>query len=99
MGEELNLAKFSLKLIEYLSKDEENDLLISSEKIYNNRLKICRSCSKFDKKNQECLECGCNIPDKAKFILDSCPLNKWTMSNEEWESIFQNIINDMKIDD
>ena len=45
----------------------------------------------------ECKECGCYVPMKAKMILDSCPLDKWTsVSESEWEERFSNIQKDME---
>ena len=96
-----NLAQFSWKLIKYLqenNEDEQNKTLVVSDEIYNKRLEICKSCSKFDEKQNRCIECGCYLPAKAKFILDDCPLNKWTMSENEWESAFNNILKDMNDD-
>jgi len=93
-----NLAKFSWKLIKYLQEStdgEENKNLIVSEKLYNERIEICKSCPKFDKNQDRCIECGCYLPVKAKFIIDDCPLNKWTMSEDDWENAFNNIISDI----
>jgi hypothetical protein len=47
------------------------------------RYTICNSCSSYDSKNKQCLECGCNISDKSIFLNklawadQSCPLGKW----------------------
>ena len=30
-------------------------------------------------------------PQKAKIILDSCPLNKWTIDQSDWEERFEAI--------
>lgn len=96
MEQSKNLAKFSWKLIQYLQQsDEENKSLMVSEKTYKDRLEVCQSCSKFDKEQNRCFECGCYLPVKAKFILDDCPLNKWAMEENEWESNFKDILNDM----
>lgn len=97
-----NLAKFSLKLIKYLQENNDNEekkSLIVSDEIYNKRMGICKSCPKFDEKQNRCTECGCFLPIKAKFILDDCPLDKWQMNEDEWEQTFKNILKDMDTDD
>ena len=94
-----NLAGFSLKLIKYLqekSDDENNKTLLVSDKVYKERLEICKSCEKYDLNENRCFECGCYLAVKAKFILDDCPLNKWSMEEEDWEEAFKNIITDME---
>ena len=56
----------------------------SSQKTIDHRFNICLSCSSYDKKNKQCLECGCNISNKKIFLNklawadQQCPLNKWT---------------------
>lgn len=93
-----NLAKFSLELINYLrnNDNDENTSLMVSDDVYKKRLEICKNCDKFDKSQDRCRECGCFVSVKAKFVLDSCPLNKWIFNDSEWEEIFTNIINDME---
>lgn len=49
----------------------------------NERYNICIGCERFDKVNQECMECGCNINNRKIFMNklawadQQCPLNKW----------------------
>ena len=43
----------------------------------------------------QCAECGCYIPMKAKIILDSCPLEKWTANSDGWDDKFNDIMEDM----
>lgn len=92
-----NLAKFSLNLLNYLQNNDNpnNKTLIVSDSVYNKRLEICKKCDKFDENQTRCYECGCFLPAKAKFVLDSCPLNKWSFDDSEWEEVFNNILNDM----
>lgn len=53
----------------------------------NNRYQICLVCDSFDKINQECMECGCNINNQKIFMNklawadQQCPLNKWSKEN------------------
>lgn len=44
---------------------------------------ICLGCEFLDKQKSECLQCGCNISPKSKFLNklawadQRCPINKW----------------------
>ncbi len=79
-------------IFNYLLKHGDKELVVS-EKVYNQRLEICESCSYFDTKQHSCMECGCFIPSKAKSILESCPLNKWTADEKSWNDKFDNKVN------
>ena len=68
-------------------------MLLTSSKIRNERLEICRSCKHFVKLTQSCGTlgvgetvkyknttkklCGCIMPIKTHLKIGSCPLNKW----------------------
>jgi uncharacterized paraquat-inducible protein A len=60
----------------------------SSQAQINARYLICLSCDSFDKQNEQCLECGCNINNKKIFMNklawadQQCPLNKWSKIND-----------------
>jgi hypothetical protein len=47
------------------------------------RYSICLSCEMMSKTNNQCLECGCYISNKKKFMNklawkdQKCPLGKW----------------------
>lgn len=53
----------------------------SPQKEIDRRYKICKSCHLF--KNDQCLDCGCNVSNKKIFLnklawLDQeCPIKKW----------------------
>jgi len=76
-----NLADFSFELIKRAINGES---LMVSEKIQEERMVICRSCEFYDKSQNRCTECGCWLDQKTKFALDSCPIQKWSISNEDW---------------
>ena len=44
---------------------------------------ICLECNEYDKKNKQCLECGCDINrertlfNKLAWKDQKCPLEKW----------------------
>ena len=88
-----NLAKFSWDLIKYLGNNQET--LFASDEIYAERINICKSCDKYIELENQCAECGCYIPMKAKIILDSCPLEKWTANSDGWDDKFNAIMKDM----
>ena len=41
------------------------------------RLEICRSCPFFINATQQCIKCGCIMPQKTKLADASCPEQKW----------------------
>lgn len=41
------------------------------------RLDVCRTCERFVKNTQQCLECGCFMNLKTKLKLATCPIHKW----------------------
>ena len=88
-----NLAKFSWDLIKYLGNNQET--LFASDEIYAERINICKSCDKYIELENQCAECGCYIPMKAKIVLDSCPLEKWTANSDGWDEKFNDIMKDM----
>lgn len=89
-----NLARYSWDLINYLSVNKEKVLFTNDEQ-FAHRLKICHACESFKELENECVECGCYVPAKAKIILDSCPLHKWDVADEDWEEKFGNIMHEI----
>lgn len=55
----------------------------STQKEINNRFAICLSCDMHDKKNNQCLVCGCFVNNKRIFLNklawadQECPEKKW----------------------
>jgi len=89
-----NLAKFSWQLINYIHNNHDKVLYVEDE-LYKERMMTCRSCDKYREVQNECAECGCYIPAKARIVLDSCPLNKWKVKDDDWEEKFSNMMEDM----
>jgi len=92
-----NLAGFAWEMINYIVKNEQKVLFVS-DKVYEERVSICKSCEKYDELENRCRECGCYVPAKAKIILDSCPLKKWEADSSDWEERFSDIQKDLSID-
>ena len=47
------------------------------KKLYNERLKVCRSCEHLFKPTMTCKKCGCFMRIKASISVMSCPDKKW----------------------
>lgn len=76
-----NLAKFTFEVVKQAFSS--NALFVSSE-VKQERLKICSTCEFYDAKQIRCKHCGCYLEHKANFALDSCPIDKWTISDTDW---------------
>ena len=85
-----NLAKFGWDLIQHTMRTSGN--MFVNDAVYEERMTICRSCDKYDEQQQRCRECGCYLPGKARMILDSCPLQKWTADEKTWTENFENVV-------
>ena len=55
---------------------QEQDLMVSKE-VFQERLTICKGCDRFDKDQTRCMECGCFLMIKARLAPEFCPLGKW----------------------
>jgi len=86
-----NLSKFTLDVIKHLNNTEGKNLF-ADDNLFNERMEICKKCDKYDSEQQRCFECGCFLETKARIILDSCPLNKWTESLDGWEKAFEEMV-------
>jgi hypothetical protein len=76
-----NLATFAFDLVK--SSFRSGALFVSPE-IKKERLDICKTCEWYDSEQVRCKHCGCMLEHKAGFALDSCPIQKWTESTEDW---------------
>jgi hypothetical protein len=50
---------------------------LTSTKVYNDRLEICKACEFYFKPTGSCKKCGCFMRLKAKISNMSCPIKKW----------------------
>jgi hypothetical protein len=82
-----NLAKFSFDVIRTaLSPNSPSTSLMVSQEVREERMNTCRQCEYYDEKQVRCRHCGCYLEAKVSFAIDSCPLKKWTHSDENWIS-------------
>lgn len=90
-----NLSKFALDLVKHIKSTDGKDLMASDD-LFRERMEICASCDRYDEVPNRCKECGCYLDVKARLILDSCPLQKWTESIENWNDKFNNMLKEME---
>ena len=76
-----NLAKFAFEVVKNAMQSEA---LFVSDEVKESRLTICRTCEYYDETQVRCKHCGCMLEHKAKFALDSCPIDKWNVSDTDW---------------
>jgi hypothetical protein len=76
-----NLAKFTFEVVKQALSS--NALFVSPE-VKQQRLDICKSCEYYDASQVRCKHCGCFLDHKANFALDSCPIDKWSVSDSDW---------------
>ena len=92
-----NFASFTFDLIKNAL---QTGALHVSDEVKNQRLEICRKCEKYDSEQVRCIECGCFLEHKTAFSIDSCPLEKWRESNNDWiNEKFDTLIENMKKDE
>lgn len=49
----------------------------ASPELVTARLAVCQSCDRFDRQQNTCLECGCQLKFKPLMRAWDCPLGKW----------------------
>lgn len=92
-----NLSKFSWEMMQYIMKNEQKVMFVTDE-VFRERMQICKSCPSYDDLQNRCTECGCFLNQKARMVLDGCPLNKWSPDQEGWEKRMDEMIGEMKED-
>lgn len=66
--------------LEQIAKGFYNNLLNKEDDLYQERIKICRSCEliRIDRIfGEECSICGCILRSKCRVIDANCPEGKW----------------------
>jgi len=58
-------------------------MIYAQKKTYERRYDICKKCPRFNKYLQQCKECYCIIPLKARLQNVKCPLGKW--EEDKWQ--------------
>jgi len=94
-----NLVEYSAKLIEYVKENIGTGEFFVTDEVYRQRYSICKSCDRFSEVRNECEECGCYVPAKAKIILDSCPLKKWDIVHDACAEKFERVFDEMNSED
>jgi hypothetical protein len=92
-----NLAKFTFEVVKQAFSS--NALFVSPE-VKQERLDICKQCEYYDATQVRCKHCGCFLDHKTNFALDSCPINKWSVSDNDWlNGKFDEVINKVQSSD
>lgn len=78
-----NLARFTFEVLKEAMSGNQEKLFVNAD-IQKKRMDICRECPYFDGSQGRCKHCGCFLVHKIKFSLESCPIDKWSISDEDW---------------
>lgn len=100
-----NLAKFVWDVMQEAFNGNNESLMLSDE-IYNERIEICKSCQYYDdslvdpnnpeEKIIRCMSCGCWLKAKARWSLDSCPIGKWSANSDTFiKEKFEELMKDL----
>lgn len=55
----------------------QNHTVIEVTDESDRRMNICKSCVYFESSAKRCMECGCYMETKVKFVAAQCPIGKW----------------------
>jgi hypothetical protein len=69
-----NLASSVLQNVKSVAQG--NDISLPDD-IINKRKSICSSCDFYDKGQQRCYKCGCNMAIKTYLRASTCTIGKW----------------------
>lgn len=69
-----NLAKTAVDTVKSVAAG--NPINATSD-VINNRKNICNSCQFFNKAQDRCTKCGCNMAIKTYLKAATCPIGKW----------------------
>lgn len=69
-----NLAKTAVATVKSVAAGNP---LNAPQDLIDNRKNICNSCPAFNKTQNRCTKCGCNMAMKTYIKAASCPLGKW----------------------
>ena len=86
----INLSQYTWELMKYVTENPGKALVVSDD-VFDKRIDVCRECEAFDVRKFQCNECGCPLSQKARMILDACPLDKWDIDDSDWETRFNDI--------
>jgi len=92
-----NLAKFTFEVLKEAMKGGQEKLFVGAD-VQKKRLDICKTCTYYDPSQGRCKHCGCFLLHKVKFSLESCPIEKWSVSDEDWlndkfEEVAEKVLN------
>lgn len=60
-----------------IAEEIKNVIKLTSDEVYQQRIKICEGCEFLNKDLYRCGKCGCFVQIKAKIFASKCPIKKW----------------------
>lgn len=75
--------------------------LKASNRVYNERMGICKACKHFRKSVSQCKKCGCFMRIKGAIAFTRCPLGKWEREQDLTQdqlSILRRLLNEISSD-
>jgi uncharacterized paraquat-inducible protein A len=69
-----NLAKTAVATVKSVAAGNPVN---APQDVIDNRKNICNSCTFFNKNQDRCTKCGCNMALKTYIKAASCPVGKW----------------------
>jgi len=52
-------------------------VVVADDKVIEQRINLCYTCSAFEKEQVRCKLCGCFMKTKVRFEVSKCPAGKW----------------------
>lgn len=71
-----NLAQFTFEVVKDVMMPVEHQIY-ASDQLREERLNTCKTCEYYHSQQNRCRHCGCWLEHKVKFLVASCPIDKW----------------------
>jgi hypothetical protein len=71
-----NLAKFTFEVVKDVMLPTETTIY-ATDQLKQQRLDTCKTCEYYHQQQNRCRHCGCWLDHKVKFVVSSCPIDKW----------------------
>jgi len=73
-----NLAQFTFEVVkDVFVPNTEHHQIYANDKLRQERLDVCKQCEYYHQQQHRCRHCGCWLDHKVKFMVASCPIDKW----------------------
>lgn len=71
------LVKTFVQEMYHICKNSINNRILSSKKLYSERIHACENCDRLQIESYRCMVCGCYVKAKAKLYFARCPESTW----------------------